>query len=101
MLAQVAASGLATAEFRQLMREYVRIGEFYRDRAKQVVDATLPLLEERYQLSLELIYALYLQIFRRVDPDKGSFDQKALHPSPAEVEKEIHRVISDFKPQTG
>jgi phytoene/squalene synthetase len=101
MLEQVAVSGLPTAEFRRLMREYVRIGEYYRGRARQVVDATLPLLEERYQLSLELIYALYLQIFRRVDPDKGRFDQQALHPSPAEVEREIQRVIGSFHPQTG
>jgi phytoene synthase len=101
MVEKVAMTGVPTDEFRRLMREYVRIGEYYRGRARQVVDVTLPLLEERYQLSLELIYALYLQIFRRVDPDKGRFDEHALHPTPAEVEKEIHRVISTFRPCTG
>ncbi|MFZ1682560.1 MAG: squalene/phytoene synthase family protein [Candidatus Zixiibacteriota bacterium] len=101
MLEEIALSGSPTPEFRRLMREYARIGEYYRGRARQVVDKTLPLLEERYQLSLELIYALYLQIFRRVDPDNGRFDQQALHPTPAEVEKEIHRVISTFRPCTG
>jgi phytoene/squalene synthetase len=97
-LEEIAHSGIPSDDFKALMRDYVAKGEYYRTRARRSVEETLPLLEPRYQLSLELIYGLYNQIFSRVDPERADFSPKALHPSEAELEQEIRRLVEQFRP---
>ncbi len=97
-LRSIAASQTPTPRFRSLMTHYKQIAERYRREARAVMDATLPLLEPRYQLSWELIYNLYFQIFERIDPERGLFTAPALNPSPNEVQTRIQQTIDRFVP---
>ncbi len=97
-LRSIAASQTPTPQFRSLMSHYKGIAERYRREARAVMDATLPLLEPRYQLSWELIYNLYLQIYERIDPEHGTFTAPALNPSPYEVQARIQQTIDQFVP---
>ena len=96
-LRRIADTRRVPPAFRELMAEYVRIAEYYRVKARQVVDRTLPLLEQRYRVSLEIIYQLYLQVFERIDPMNGAFDARGLQPSAAEIENRIRIVIEKYR----
>lgn len=93
---EIAQSEEPTKAFRRLIAEYVRLAEFYRQKARRKIDSLLPLLEPRYQLSLELIYQLYEQIFAKIDPEKGNFSGAELNPSEAEIKERIDLTIDRF-----
>jgi len=95
-LRRIAETQQIPPAFRELMAEYVRIGEYYRVRARQVIERIMPHLEVRYRVSLEIIYQLYFQIFERIDPVNGSFTARELQPSPEEIDRRIRRVIENF-----
>jgi len=97
-LKEMAVNRQASQNLRQLMAEYKRTAEFYRDKARAQVDAVLPYLEPRYQLSVEMIYSLYLQIYERIDPEHGEFTSPAVNPAPGEVEARIEQTIRQFVP---
>ncbi len=88
-----AAEGL-----RYLMSRYRSFADYYRRRARSTLDEHLPLLGDRYQLSLEVIYRLYVQIFERIRPQSGSFTTTELNPSPDEVHVRLKQVVADFRP---
>ncbi|MFZ5980801.1 MAG: squalene/phytoene synthase family protein [Candidatus Zixiibacteriota bacterium] len=96
-LRRIAATQNIPAAFRALMTEYVRIGEYYRVRARKEVDRTMSFLETRYRVSLEIIYQLYLQVFERFDPEHGSFSARILQPVAEEIENRIRSVLADFR----
>ncbi len=93
-----AQSGEVDDRFRNLAATYLRIADYYRLRARSTIDRVLPQLEPRYQLSLEIIYGLYSQIFDRIDAERGSFSTAALNPSAEEVGGRIEQIISSFHP---
>ncbi|MBU8933904.1 MAG: squalene/phytoene synthase family protein [candidate division Zixibacteria bacterium] len=84
--------------FRRLMARYAMVAEYYRLRARSNLDRLLPQLTPRYQLSLEVIYGLYLQIFQRVRPSSGMFTSEELNPTPEEVKGQLDRIVSSFEP---
>lgn len=94
---ELAIAHRVTPELRGLMATYHRIAEDYRRRARWVIDQTLPMLEPRYQLSLELIYALYSQIFEQIDPVGGQFTTSATNPPASAVESCIQLTINRFR----
>lgn len=96
-LRELAVSRSVTPDVRALMATCVRIAAFYRGKARAMVDQTLPLLAPRYQLSLELIYSLYSQIFERIDPAHGQFTTEATNPSPVDVQARIQMTINEFR----
>jgi len=57
-----------------------------------------PLMEPRYQLSLEIIFDLYLMVFERINVDKGSFTSLELNPTPEETRKRVYENIIKFRP---
>ncbi|UCC44896.1 MAG: squalene/phytoene synthase family protein, partial [Candidatus Zixiibacteriota bacterium] len=67
-LRKQAVSGTVSAELRNLIGDYCRIAQYYQSRARRAVDAALTRMEPRYQLSLQIIYNLYSQIFERINP---------------------------------
>jgi phytoene/squalene synthetase len=95
-LRNVAATGQISGAFRELMATYVRIAEFYRNKARNTIAQISPMLQPRYQLSLEMIYQLYLQIFERIDPHRGTFTGAELQPEPAEIDRRIRSVLDNF-----
>lgn len=95
---EAGVSGQSDERIREVFRVYHTVGLRYQRWAREVVEATLPLLAPRYQLGLELIYGLYSQIFSKIDPVGGSFTAEALNPPPHEVESEVKRIITSFRP---
>jgi len=67
-LREIAKGGKIESSFRSLMERYQSFAEYYRRQARQRIVEIAPLLSPRYQLSLEVIYSLYSQIFERIDP---------------------------------
>ncbi len=87
-----------TGSFRGLISAYKRIADYYRAMSLEGPGRFLPMLQPKYQLSLKMIYSLYLQIFERIDPQHGLFTENELNPSPEEVKLRIIRTINDFSP---
>ena len=83
------------------MSLYHRVTEYYRCKARRRIDEIMPHLQPRYQLSLEMIYQLYLQIFDLIDPEHGNFSSEELNPGPDAVNRRIHSTIETFTPITG
>jgi hypothetical protein len=54
------------------------------------------LLEPRCQLSLEIIFALYLMVFERIDIENGTFTSKELNPTWQEIKERVGQVIERF-----
>jgi len=87
-----------SSSFRNLMADYFSITDYYRLKARLVLDDTIPLLEPKYQLSLEMIYNLYYQIFERINVDSGDFSESELNPDPNEVKNKIQQTVDNFSP---
>jgi phytoene synthase len=85
-----------TDGFRNLIRHYYLLADEYRVKTYDIIKEIKPLLEPRYQLSLEIIFDLYLMVFERIDPENGSFSTEKLTPTPAETKERVHGVILRF-----
>ncbi|MDZ4724064.1 MAG: squalene/phytoene synthase family protein [candidate division Zixibacteria bacterium] len=96
-LREVAESKIPTDAFRGLMRDYQRIGLYYQALARRTLDGLMPMLEPRYQLSLDLIYSLYLQVFEKLNPRDGQFNGDSLQPSSSEISAQIESTIRQFE----
>lgn len=95
---EIAHSEKPSHAFRDLIAAYVRIADFYRLKARRKIDSIMPLLKPRYQLSLELIYQLYNQIYDKIDPESGNFTGIELNPSEAQIKELIEVTIDRFRP---
>lgn len=92
-LKNIAHGAPVTDGFREMMREYYRITDGYRMSTLKVISDVCPLLEPRYRLSLEIIFDLYMMVFERIDPDKGTFTTEELNPTPEETRERVKGVI--------
>ena len=95
ILGEIAAGGEIDSGFRRLMGQYYAYAEHYRLKARRMIDRIGNHLRPRYRLSLEIIYALYLLIFERIDVTKGRFTATELIPSPEEIKDRINRTITN------
>ncbi|UCD17450.1 MAG: squalene/phytoene synthase family protein [Candidatus Zixiibacteriota bacterium] len=92
----IAEGGQIPQAFRNLIRRYVDYAGYYRGLARKTIDGISPHLQHRYQLSLEIIYGMYLQVFERIDPEKGGFSREQLTPSAPQVHERVMRIVLDF-----
>lgn len=83
--------------FRNLMRQYYLLADEYRIKTYDVIKEIRPLLEPRYQLSLEIIFDLYLMVFERIDIEKGKFTTEELNPTPEETRERVYDSILNFR----
>ncbi len=97
-LAKSVKNGNYSQSVRKLLTIYRDIAEKYRSLARSNLDLILPQFPPRYQLSLEMIYSLYLQIFERVNPQQGMFDTETMNPTGDEVQMQIDKTLLTFKP---
>ena len=95
-LRSIAEGGQIDSNARKLFEQYYRFTSYYRKKARNTVDEILPLLTPRYQLSLEIIYALYDQIYQKIDVKNSHFTQSELLPSTEEVKSQIDSTVSKF-----
>jgi phytoene/squalene synthetase len=95
-LGDIARGRQLNTGFRELIREYYLLAEKYRKETFHMLEKIRPLLEPRYQLSLEIIFDLYLMVFERIHPDTGNFTTAELNPTPEETRERVLRKILEF-----
>jgi phytoene/squalene synthetase len=84
------------SEFRSLVKVYYKLADEYRQKTYEKIRMISPLLEPRYQLSLEVIFNLYLMVFERIDIEKGFFITSELNPTPEETKERVYQTIVQF-----
>lgn len=84
--------------FRELIREYYQLADEYRLKTHRMIQTVKPLVEPRYQLSLEIIFDLYLMVFERINPNSGLFTATELNPTPQEIRERVYQTILSFQP---
>ena len=83
--------------FRNLIKHYYLLADEYRLKTYDIIKKIRPLLEPRYQLSLEIIFNLYLMVFERIDIKNGKFTTVELNPSPEETRERVYKTIMKFE----
>jgi hypothetical protein len=78
------------------MKDYYNIADKYRKETFEVIREIKPAMEPRYQLSLEIIFSLYLMIYERIDIEKGSFTSYELNQTPEETKQRVWETIQKF-----
>jgi phytoene/squalene synthetase len=96
-LREIAEKEEISQSFRDMIAQYLKFAEYYRGKARRTVNLVLVHLKSRYQLSLEIIYNLYHQVFERINPQTGRFTTRELTPTPEEVQEKIDRTIALFQ----
>jgi phytoene/squalene synthetase len=96
LLREFAEGKPVNQNFRNLISRYYLLADEYRLKTWDVIKEIKPLLEPRYQLSLEIIFDLYLMVFERIDSKHGTFTTKELEPTPEETQKRVYNTILKF-----
>jgi phytoene synthase len=86
-----------TDGFRSLIRELYDVADIYRERTLEMIRHIKPLVEPRSQLSLEIIFDLYLMVFERIDIEHGTFTSEELNPTWQEIRERVGMVIEMFE----
>jgi phytoene/squalene synthetase len=86
-----------TSDFRNLIVDYYMLADEYRIKTYDILEEIKPLLQPRYQISLEIIFNLYLMVFERIDLKNGSFTTRELNPTPVETRERVYNTIKNFK----
>ena len=93
----MAKGGQITDGFRKMVRELYEVADTYRQETYRMIEEIRPSLEPRCQLSLEIIFALYLMVFERIDIEHGTFSANELNPTPEEIKERVGQVIERFE----
>jgi phytoene/squalene synthetase len=96
-LKEIAYGHPVSERFRRLIQEYYSLADEYRLKTYDMLKKIQPFHEPRYQLSLEIIFNLYLMVFERIDVRKGTFKTMELNPSPEEAKQRVYETIMNFK----
>jgi len=96
-LLAMAHGSTLTPGFREMIRELYTVADTYRIKTHEVMQHIMPLLESRSQLSLNIIFDLYLMVFERIDIEHGSFTTAELNPTPEEIKERVRNVIEEFE----
>jgi phytoene synthase len=95
-LKKMAKSGTVTESFREMMVIYMSIADFYRRKALISIKQTKLHLGEEYQLSVELIYQLYFQIYKKIDIRSSNFTSAELNPTVDEMRDKVKETVAKF-----
>lgn len=82
--------------FRNMISTYMETADLYRLKTYEQIKKISPLLEPRYQLSLEIIFDLYLMVYERIDIKNGRFTTEELNPTPEETRERVLGTINRF-----
>jgi phytoene/squalene synthetase len=96
LLMEIAHGETIPPGFRNSMQNYKDHATYYCLKSREVLDKTTNYLKPQYQLSLEIIYGLYLQIFERIDVLNSRFTTSELNPPTQDVRDRINMIISSF-----
>jgi phytoene/squalene synthetase len=92
----IARGGEIPDGFRDLIREYKSQAGKYMVATGKMIRSLEKRLDDRYLLSMKIIFHLYLQIYDRIDPENGKFTMTELNPTPEEVKQAVAECIQDF-----
>lgn len=92
-LSEIANGAEIPAGFRNMMREYYKLADQYRAKTNNCIKEIWDFLEPRYQLSLEIIFDLYVLVFERINIDGGSFSTEELNPTPGQSAERVLKTI--------
>lgn len=95
-LKEIAWGHPVSNNFRSLINEYCFLADKYRLMTYRTIRKISPLLEPRYQLSLEIIFNLYLMVYERIDVKNGNFTSEELNPTPEETKNRVLKTIEKF-----
>jgi phytoene/squalene synthetase len=95
-LSDIAHGRFVTVRFRNLISEYYALADECRKKTREVIIKIRPLMGPRYQLSLEIIFDLYLMVFERINIEKGNFTSFELNPTPEETRKRVYETVMKF-----
>jgi len=98
-LKNIAHGSPITDGFRNLINQYYILADEYRRKTLEVIMRIRPLMEPRYQLSLEIIFSLYLLVFEKIDVENGNFSSYELNPTPGETKQRVYETIMNFDPE--
>lgn len=97
ILAGIAKGAEIPGGFRKLFGEYYSLANEYRIKTNGCINDIWPYLEPRYQLSLEIIFELYIMVFERIDISNGSFTTAELNPTAGETKQRVFRIITNSR----
>jgi phytoene/squalene synthetase len=97
-LRKMAGDGCVNDSFRSMVLEYYSLADEYRIKTNDMIRQIIPFLEPDSQLSLSIIFNLYLMVFERIDCRKGCFTQAELEPTAAEIKERVYKTILEFQP---
>ncbi len=89
-LYDIARGECAHPGFRQLSADWCRIAERYLTKARQSLDDVRPHLQPAYQLSLDIVLALYQRLHELAARLDGSIERGSLRLPPEEIINVIH-----------
>lgn len=81
--------------FRELMNKYCAFIEYYRIRARQMLNKVGGHMNPRYRISLEIIYGLYLQVYDKINIENGTFTTDELNPFVEEIRLCVNRILDE------
>ena len=84
-------------DFRNIVRDLYSVAAEHSEKTLEVIKKIKPLLEPKYQLSLDVIFNLYMMVFERIDLDKGTFTTEELNPTPEETAGRVYETIMKFE----
>lgn len=84
--------------FRNMIRQYLVVADEYRQKTYDIIQEIRPYLCPRSQLSLDIIFNLYLIVYERIDASNSNFTAAELNPTAEEVKKRVHETILAFQP---
>lgn len=96
-LRQFAEGRPVNNDFRNIISELHSVADLYREKTHEVIRKIKPLLEPRYQLSLDVIFSLYMMVYERIDIKKGKFTSEELNPTPDETAGRVYNTIMNFE----
>ena len=96
-LKDIALGGVIRPGFRDLIRNYYLVADDYRQKTFDAINDIWPFLEPRYQLSLEIIFNLYLMVFERINIEHGNFTETELNPTSVEIKERVYQTIMASK----
>lgn len=93
----MAKGGQITNGFRSLISDLYKVADIYREHTLEMIRQIKPMIEPRSQLSLEIIFDLYLMVFERIDIEHGTFKSEELNPTWQEIKNRVGMVIERFE----
>ncbi len=99
-LLEMAQNGEVNNDFRAMIAELYVVAAEYQQKTKVCIEKIRPYLEPASQLSIEIIFELYVMVFERIDIDHGTFSTAELNPTPNEIKERVKCCIENFNLKT-